>query len=115
MPPEFADQLYALRQACRQIVMTVKDVKHLRKNISQLHPRQGTTTIRHEYDELRLQIASLLREIQELRHTDQDERSVIDLDAHRIAIDEESTVIERRPRRPDPPRAGSRRSWRPRW
>ncbi len=92
VPPEFADQLYALRQTCRQIVMTVKDIKHLRKNISR-YIRDKDDDIRREYNELRLQIASLLREIQELRHTDEDERSIVDLDAYRIAIDEESTVM----------------------
>ena len=48
--------------------------------------------IRREYNDLRFQIASLLREINDLRDTDEDERNIIDLDAYRIAIDEESTV-----------------------
>ena len=92
VPPEFADQLYALRQTCRQIVMTVKDIKHLRKNVTH-YIRDEDEDIRREYNELRLQIASLLREIHDLRTTEEDERNVIELDAYRIAIDEESTVM----------------------
>ncbi|MGI9451068.1 MAG: Na/Pi cotransporter family protein [Geminicoccaceae bacterium] len=92
VPPEFADQLYALRQTCRQIVMTVKDIKHLRKNVTH-YIRDQDEDIRREYNELRLQIASLLREIHDLRATEEDERNIIELDAYRIAIDEESTVM----------------------
>jgi phosphate:Na+ symporter len=91
VPTEFADQLFALRQTCRQIVKTVKDVKHLRKNISR-YIVDKDEDIRREYNELRFQIASLLREIHELRETEEDERNIIDLDSYRIAIDEESTV-----------------------
>lgn len=95
VPPEFADALYALRQTCRQIVMTVKDTKHLRKNITR-YMQDEDEDIRREYNDLRVQIASLLREINELRHTDEDERNIIDLDAYRIAVDEESTVTSGR-------------------
>ena len=35
-----SDQLYGLRRTCRQIVKTVKDVKHLRKNVTHLHGRR---------------------------------------------------------------------------
>ncbi|MDH3664436.1 MAG: Na/Pi symporter [Alphaproteobacteria bacterium] len=92
VPPGFADQLYALRQTCRQIVMTVKDVKHLRKNVSH-YITDRDEDIRREYNELRHQIASLLREIHDLRNTEEDERNIIELDAYRIAVDEESTVM----------------------
>ncbi len=91
VPAEFANQLYALRQACRQIVMTVKDIKHLRKNVTR-YMIDSDEDIRREYNDLRIQIASLLREINDLRHTEEEERNIIDLDAYRIAIDEESTV-----------------------
>ena len=39
------------------------------------------------------QLASLVREIDEMRNLDEEERNIIDLDAHRIAIDEESSVV----------------------
>ncbi len=92
IPSEFADQLFGLRQACRQIIMTVKEIKHLRKNLTRYMVDQDED-IRREYNALRIQLASLLRDIDEMRNIDEDERNIIDLDVHRVAIDEESTVV----------------------
>ena len=91
LPSEYSDRLYGLRQACRQIVLTVKDIKHLRKNITR-YMVADDEDIRREYNALRIQLAMLVREIDDLRHTDESERNIIDLDSHRIAIDEESSV-----------------------
>ncbi len=92
IPSEFSDQLYALRQACRDIVMAVKDVKHLRKNITRymVSPNED---IRREYNALRIQLAGLCREINKLRSEAAKDRNVLDLDSFRIAIDEESSVV----------------------
>ena len=92
IPSEFSDQLYSLRQACRQIVMTVKEIKHLRKNITR-YMVDKDDDIRREYNALRIQLAMLIRDINELRGTDEDERNIIDLDAYRVAIEEESSVV----------------------
>jgi phosphate:Na+ symporter len=91
-PSEFADSLYALRQASRSIVMTVKEVKHLRKNISRyiVSPNED---IRCEYNALRTPIAQICREINDIRNVPVEDRSVLDLDAYRIALDEESSVV----------------------
>jgi phosphate:Na+ symporter len=92
LPSEYSEQLFALRQACRAIVMTVKEVKHLRKNITRymVSPNED---IRREYNALRAQIANLCREINELRKVPLAERNVLELDAFRVAIDEESSVV----------------------
>jgi phosphate:Na+ symporter len=92
IPSEFSNQLYALRQACREIVMTVKEVKHLRKNITRymVSPNED---IRREYNALRMQLAGLCREINKLRSVAAKDRNVLDLDSFRIAIDEESSVV----------------------
>lgn len=92
LPPEYANQLYELRQACHQIVTTVKDIKHLRKNITR-YMVDDDDDIRREYNALRLQLASLIRDIHDLRNTKEEDRNVIDLDDHRVAIDEESSVV----------------------
>ena len=92
IPPEFTQQLYDLRQACRQTVMTVKDVKHLRKNISR-YMVHDNEYIRNEYNALRIQLANLLQDINELRMMDPEDRNVVDLDVFRVAIDEESNVV----------------------
>ncbi len=92
IPVEFSDQLYALRRACRQIVMTVKEIKHLRKNITR-YMVDDDEDIRREYNALRIQLAALVREIHDLRHTDEADRNIIELDAHRVAIDEDSSIV----------------------
>lgn len=90
--PEFSDQLFGLRRASRLIVMTVKDIKHLRKNIARFMVHDDEN-IRREYNALRLQLATLIRDIHDLRNDDDGDRNVIELDAHRVAIDEESSVV----------------------
>ena len=92
VPPEFADQLFGLRRASREIVMTVKDIKHLRKNITRFMV-DDDEDVRREYNAFRIQLATLLREIDDLRHTPESDRNVIELDSHRVAIDEESSVV----------------------
>ena len=92
IPSEFSDQLYGLRQACRQIVMTVKEIKHLRKNITR-YMVSDDEDIRHEYNAFRIQLATLVRDIDELRNTHEEDRNIIDLDAYRVEIDEESSIV----------------------
>jgi len=92
IPSDFSDQFFALRQACREIVMTVKDVKHLRKNISR-YMVDDDDDIRREYNAFRIQLASLLRDIDDLRNTLEENRNIIDLDVYRVAIDDESSVV----------------------
>ncbi len=92
LPSEYMDQLYALRRACREIVMTVKEIKHIRKNVTR-YMVDDDEDIRREYNALRAQMANLLRDIQEMRDTPEEDRSIVDLDAYRIAIDEESSVV----------------------
>jgi phosphate:Na+ symporter len=92
IPSEFSGQLYALRQACREIVMTVKEVKHLRKNITR-YMVSPNGDIRREYNALRIQLAGLCREINELRSVAAKDRNVLGLDSFRVAIDEESSVV----------------------
>lgn len=90
--PEFSDQLYGLRRACGQIVMTVKDIKHLRKNITR-YVVDDDDDVRREYNALRTQLAMLIRDIEEMRRADAEDRNVLDLDVYRVAIDKESSVV----------------------
>ena len=92
MPSEYASQLFALRRACREIVMTVKEIKHLRKNVTK-YMVSDHEVIRGEYNALRMQLANLLRDIHDLRETPEDERSIVELDEYRVTIDEDSSVV----------------------
>ena len=90
-PAEFVGHLFAFRHACRLIAKTVKDIKHLRRNTTRYMVHENEA-IRHEYNSFRVQLASLLRDIHDLRNTEEEDRNIIDLDAYRVAIEEESTV-----------------------
>jgi phosphate:Na+ symporter len=91
-PMPFTNQLFALRHACRQIVMAVKATKHLRKNITR-YIVDDNEEIRREYNTLRFHLASLLRETDLIRHDEEGEHDILDLDDHRVSIEENSSVI----------------------
>jgi len=91
-PAPFFDHLYSLRHACRQIVMAVKAIKHLRKNVS-TYIVDDNDDVRREYNSLRYHLAALLREINEVHNDEDGSHDVLDLDDHRVAIEEESSVI----------------------
>ncbi len=93
IPIEFSEKLYAMRQACRQIVMAVKHIKHLRKNIMQFMVHDNED-IRREYNAIRIRLAMLVREINDLRNTDEAERSIVDLDLYRVAVDKDLSAMD---------------------
>ena len=57
-----AEDLFALRSACRQIVEAVKGVKHLNKNLSR-HMHAPNDDLRRQYDAIRLQLGEVLRQV----------------------------------------------------
>jgi len=91
LPPDFASHLYELRDACHGIVRSVKDVKHLRKNVS-TYIASDNEDIRREYNSIRLQIAGVLREINILTESDEEDREVLTLDEFKVAIDEDNII-----------------------
>ena len=86
MPLEAANDLYALRQASQKIVLAVKDMKHLHKNLS----RQGLSrnpAIRQSYDAIRRQIAGVLREVDRLRAEEPQAVTALSLDAYKVGLE----------------------------
>ncbi len=69
VPSIFAEEMFRLRTAATEIVESVKHVKHLRKNTTR-YMLSDNEHIRDEYNRLRLQIATLLREIYRVREED---------------------------------------------
>lgn len=86
LPDRWSEELYALRQASQAVVAAVKDMKHLHKNLSR-HGVSPNPSIRECYDEIRLQLASLLREIEELRGQEPDAVTSLSLDAYKLALE----------------------------
>jgi len=91
LPPEFGSHLYELRDACHAIIVGVKEIKHLRKNIS-AYGVSDNEYIRREYNTIRVQVAGLLREIHRLSQSNEEERDLLALDEFKIAIDEGNII-----------------------
>ena len=73
-----AHQLSELRQASINILEAVKALKHLHKNMSRQLLTCGPN-VRKQYDEMRVEIASVMRELESLRESDGD--IILSLDA----------------------------------
>ena len=91
LPPQFANRLFELRDACHGIVRTVKEIKHLRKNVS-AYVASDNEDIRREYNSIRAQLAGIMREINILMEREEDDRDVLTLDEFKVAIDEDNII-----------------------
>ena len=90
VPPDFANQVFELRTAARNIVQSVKDIKHLRKNVS-VYIASPNDDIRREYNKIREEIAMLLRTIHQLRSNMEGVDSM-DLEEFKVSIEEENSI-----------------------
>ncbi|MBK1643749.1 sodium:phosphate symporter [Thiocapsa imhoffii] len=84
-----ARQLYTLQQASRDIVEAVKGMKHLHKNLSR-HGVSPNPVVREPYDAIRLTIARLLREIQQIRSQDPETVTSLSLDSLKLSSETSS-------------------------
>lgn len=91
LPPDFASRLFELREASLAVITSVKEIKHLRKNIS-IYIRSDNEYIRREYNKLRAQIAGVMREIELLEKSPEEDRDIFTLDEFKVAIDEENVI-----------------------
>lgn len=70
------DQIYELKLTARRIIEMVKDVRELQKNLN-FYLKSNNTVIIQKYNELRAQLISVLRKIEQLREYDGDEEGVL--------------------------------------
>ncbi|MCU7906396.1 MAG: Na/Pi symporter [Candidatus Thiodiazotropha sp. (ex Epidulcina cf. delphinae)] len=91
--PEYSEDLYSLRLAGRHIVEALKDVKHLRKNLATFMVSDNAH-IRGEYNNFRLQIGNILRQLGELREQSEapDNLTILNLDGLKAEIEEIDVV-----------------------
>ncbi len=76
---EYAEDLYGLRTAGRNIVEAIKDVKHLRKNLDAFMMSDNPHVMK-EYELFRIRLANILRELSALRLNMDDPENVVILD-----------------------------------
>jgi len=84
---KFSSPLYDLRRASQRIVQAVKDTKHLQKNIDKFCSSDNSA-IRDEYTNIRINIARILRLIEQL-HRGDDDVDVFELDDHKLMAKED--------------------------
>ena len=82
----YSGHLYDLRRASQRVVQAVKDAEHLQKNIDH-YGASKNKAIRNEYNNIRINVARILRLIQQLRANDPDV-DVFDLDDNKLAAKE---------------------------
>lgn len=83
---EQSGDLHWLRRANRNIVEAIKSTKHLQKNLlkfSQSYNQHAS----HEYQNIRLNLALLIRELQEIRHEPDPDIKILSMDSIKISIE----------------------------
>ncbi|MEJ2322840.1 MAG: Na/Pi cotransporter family protein, partial [Gammaproteobacteria bacterium] len=79
------DELYRLRQASRDIVESVKAVKHLQKNMVR-YLASPNAEIRDQYLNIRLQLGMLMREISHIESSEDPDLLLLSLDNLKVRI-----------------------------
>jgi phosphate:Na+ symporter len=70
--------IYELKMTARQIIEMVKDVRELQRNLN-FYTRSRNRAMIKKYDELRSQLVSVLRKIQQVRNYEGDEEDILTL------------------------------------
>jgi phosphate:Na+ symporter len=83
------EELYVLRQASRDIVEAVKGMKHLHNNLSR-HGLSSNLAVRERYDQIRLQLAKLLRELRDLLKEEPSDVTSLSLDSLKLSLEKAS-------------------------
>lgn len=85
LAPTKSGELFALRAAGRDIVEAIKDTKHLHKNLSK-YLRSDNEYIRKEYDRIRAHLATVLRELELVRRSEDDSTAFLSLDNLKLTM-----------------------------
>ena len=83
------EELYVLREASRDIVEAVKGMKHLHNNLSR-HGLSSNLAVRERYDQIRLQLAKLLRELRALLKEEPSDVTSLSLDSLKLSVEKSS-------------------------
>ena len=86
IPAEQQAQLFELRLACLKLSESIKAVDGLRSNMT-IYFKSDNEIIRNEYNQMRIHIASVLKEMRQLEHEkDHDTEIMLSLDEFRVQI-----------------------------
>lgn len=93
MNPEQTEELFALRSAGRDIVEAIKHTKHLQKNLDR-YLVSTNSSIRNEYDSIRLQLVTVLRGLELVREHGDDSATILSLDELKVEMDESDALLD---------------------
>ncbi len=88
-----SNELYALRQASLNIVEAVKAMKHLHKNLSR-YVLSRDPNVRQLYNDIRVEIATVLRDIELIKDQGPDAETILSLDAVRLGLEEANRKLD---------------------
>ena len=91
LPQEHLERIYVLREAARDIVEAIKDVKHMRKNLV-AYILSDNASIKGEYNKIRAQLGEILRELNLLRESGED-ADLVALDGLRLQMEENDSTL----------------------
>ncbi len=86
MSPEYIEELYKLKLANRDIVESVKGTKHLQKNLLK-YTSSRNEHIKAQYDDIRKGLAELLRNINTIAITDEEDVIILLLSKSKIHME----------------------------
>ena len=90
------DELFSYRAAGREIVEAIKNTKHLQKNLDR-YTSSDNTYIRKEYNQLRIELAEVLRELESARvGAEHDVPTILSLDSLRLSMRENDIALNHR-------------------
>ena len=84
---EQSADLHHLREANQQIVESIKALKHLQKNMIRFI-NTDNRVMRHAYDQLRSQLAAILRQLEAIRIGEETDTAILSLDALKLTLKE---------------------------
>lgn len=89
------DELFSYRAAGREIVEAIKNTKHLQKNLDR-YTSSDNSYIRKEYNQLRIELAEVLRELESTRIGADDNPAILSLDSLRLRMRENDIALNHR-------------------
>ncbi len=91
MLAEQSEELFLLRSAGRDIVQVIKDIEHMHKNLV-LYSVSDNQNISKQYNQIRMQLGSLLRSLNEAKMERDDPTSILSLDAIKLEMQESDST-----------------------
>ncbi|MCU7959114.1 MAG: Na/Pi symporter [gamma proteobacterium symbiont of Bathyaustriella thionipta] len=92
---EQSGDVYWLRTANQQMVEAIKAAKHLRTNLS-ITVQSGDRMRREIYDNMRVQLSLLIRQLEAIRQSSPEDSPVLSLDYMRLALHEHCQLLNTR-------------------